>query len=464
MPRLTTGLEQVFTNLGIVGSGYKLYFYQTGTTTPKTTYSNEALTIANTNPVILDAAGRPDVGIWGSDPALYRMVLGTPDSTIITVLLNPIVDVDPIDNYSVNNIAGLTPIPTAYWGTTAGTSTNYILDPALVNITSYSNQQTFFIDFHIACGDSPNIDINNLGTLDLKKYTGQGTKVALASGDVQVQRYIAINDGVDVVILNPEHPVNFPANTTTWRGLTYLPSQITIANNASDSNNDIDFSAGIFQFSDGSGQAIASALTKRLDAAWAAGTNQGGLDTGTKAANTPYYCYAIYNPATLTADALFSLSSTSPTLPSGYTKFRKIAALMTNGSSNIRAGKWSFRRDGSYDFFYSPQTSISESTDAVFTTGEKTITLQIPVNATPILAILIQANGGAATQSSINYYSTNGGNFLQTIVAQGGSSAPSNFLQPYILVTDRILRYTSSVNFTSTSAAVYNNGWIDNNF
>lgn len=47
-------------------SGGKLYFYETGTTTPKNTYSDSAETTANANPVILDAAGRqPDIFFSG---------------------------------------------------------------------------------------------------------------------------------------------------------------------------------------------------------------------------------------------------------------------------------------------------------------------------------------------------------------------------------------------------------------
>lgn len=40
-------------------SGGKLYFYDTGTTDLKTTYSDSAMTIENTNPVVLDAYGVP---------------------------------------------------------------------------------------------------------------------------------------------------------------------------------------------------------------------------------------------------------------------------------------------------------------------------------------------------------------------------------------------------------------------
>lgn len=202
MPRLTNGLEQVLTNLGIVGDGYKLFFYETGTTTLKSTYSDEDLTIANTNPIVLNAAGRPDVDIWGSDPSLYRMILGTPDSVVGNI--TTIVDVDPVDNYQIDNIANLNPIPTAYWGTTAGSSTAYTLEEPLVDISFYSNTQTFFVDFHIACGASPTLKIKDLPAITLKKYKGDGTTTDLVTNDLQIQRYLCVNNGTNIIVLNIE--------------------------------------------------------------------------------------------------------------------------------------------------------------------------------------------------------------------------------------------------------------------
>ena len=123
--------------------------------------------------------------------------------------------------------------------------------------------------------------------------------------------------------------------TSTNQGLTYLNNPITIANNSTDANNDIDFFAGNFQFSDGSGSAVLSAMTKRLDASWTAGTNQGGLFSGTKANNTWYHLYAIKNLITGVVDAGFDISPTSPTLPAGYTKYYLIESIFTNSSGNI---------------------------------------------------------------------------------------------------------------------------------
>lgn len=63
-----------------------------------------------------------------------------------------------------------------------------------------------------------------------------------------------------------------------------------------------------------------------------AGAN--GLDTGAVAASTWYYAFAIYNPTTATIALLASLSSTAPTMPSGYTEAGLIGAFRTDGTAN----------------------------------------------------------------------------------------------------------------------------------
>ena len=58
MARLILPYQQVFDLNGSPLPGAKMYFYASGTVTPKDTYSDEALTIANTNPVIADSQGQ----------------------------------------------------------------------------------------------------------------------------------------------------------------------------------------------------------------------------------------------------------------------------------------------------------------------------------------------------------------------------------------------------------------------
>jgi hypothetical protein len=132
--------------------------------------------------------------------------------------------------------------------------------------------------------------------------------------------------------------------TTTTKGVSLLPQPITIANNSTDSEHDIDFSAGNAQADDGSVVFRVGALTKQIDAVWAAGTNQGGLDTGTVANDTTYHCYAIYNPTTLASDFILTATYGSPTMPSGYTKKKWVMAVLTDGSANIIP----FKQDGKF--------------------------------------------------------------------------------------------------------------------
>jgi hypothetical protein len=58
MARLILPYQQVFDLNGSPLPGAKFYFYESGTTTPKDTYSDEALTTPNANPVIADSQGQ----------------------------------------------------------------------------------------------------------------------------------------------------------------------------------------------------------------------------------------------------------------------------------------------------------------------------------------------------------------------------------------------------------------------
>jgi hypothetical protein len=67
---------QFFDNNGVPLAGGLLYSYAAGTTTPLATYTTSSGSTANTNPIVLDAAGRPPSEIWLSAVA-YKLVLKT---------------------------------------------------------------------------------------------------------------------------------------------------------------------------------------------------------------------------------------------------------------------------------------------------------------------------------------------------------------------------------------------------
>ena len=111
---------------------------------------------------------------------------------------------------------------------------------------------------------------------------------------------------------------------------------LLLTNNGTDSDHDVDIGAGSCRDSDDEGNIVNTAtIVKEIDATFVEGTNQGGLDTGTVAADTLYYVWAIAKADDETFDALFSLSPTAPTMPSGFDLMRRIGRLFTDSSANI---------------------------------------------------------------------------------------------------------------------------------
>jgi hypothetical protein len=79
---------QFFNNDGTVLSGGKLYTYAAGTTTPKATYTTSAGTIAHSNPIILNSAGRVPTGEIWLTVAQYKFVLNTSTDVLIATYDN----------------------------------------------------------------------------------------------------------------------------------------------------------------------------------------------------------------------------------------------------------------------------------------------------------------------------------------------------------------------------------------
>lgn len=139
--------------------------------------------------------------------------------------------------------------------------------------------------------------------------------------------------GVNIAENCPPSGINNAIRTAMAQVKLYAPSGhlygLTLSNNGADATNDIDIAAGQATSDDASCtlMILASALTKRLDAAWAVGSGNGGLDTGA-IADTTYHVWLIRRPDTAVVDALFSLSATAPTMPANYTQKRRIGSII----------------------------------------------------------------------------------------------------------------------------------------
>lgn len=90
---------------------------------------------------------------------------------------------------------------------------------------------------------------------------------------------------------------------------------LTISNNGSDATNDIDIAAGKAVDTTGAVvMSLASAMTKHLDANWAAGTNQGGRYSGAAIADTTYHIWLVAKAAGADVDVYMAPSAVPATV------------------------------------------------------------------------------------------------------------------------------------------------------
>ena len=249
-----------------------------------------------------------------------------------------------------------------------------------------------------------------------------------------------------------------------------MPEQITIENDSGDTDHDILFNAGNFGFDDGSGQAVLSSnLIKQIDAAWVAGNNQGGLFSGTVAANSTYHMFIISNNDGSLVDAGFSIDVNAADIPTGYTKKRRIASLRTNASSNIQRGTYIFSRDGGYRFEY---TQAVLDVDTSISTTENLAALSVPnnimvsaifdfVNTTvPNISITVY---GLASSPLVDNQSPNNSNCNFFVVHDSGDFRNNYGSRLEIPTIDQRIRFDFNATNTSILYRVRTRGWIDYN-
>lgn len=80
--------QQFFDNNGIPNAGGLIYTYQAGSSTLLTTYTTVNGTIANTNPIVLDAYGRTPSEIWMQTGYSYKFIIQTSAAVTLQTLDN----------------------------------------------------------------------------------------------------------------------------------------------------------------------------------------------------------------------------------------------------------------------------------------------------------------------------------------------------------------------------------------
>jgi hypothetical protein len=186
-----------------------------------------------------------------------------------------------------------------------------------------------------------------------------------------------------------------------------LPKQLsglTLANDATTPATVLDIDVGSACSDDNTTMMVLSAasFTKAFtasNAGWAPGSGAGGLDSaaagaGSLAASTWYHVFLIFNPTTSTTDVLVSTSATAPTMPTSYTKKRRIGSINTNASSQIIA----FSQLGDKFLWRTPVQNYSAIT---LPTAVTALVLSVPLGIQTEAQITAYLNAAAAVYLTI---------------------------------------------------------------
>jgi len=194
-------------------------------------------------------------------------------------------------------------------------------------------------------------------------------------------------------------------------------------------------------------------VTKTFASVWTPGNNGGALDTGSTTAATWYHVYVIMNPTSGAVDVLASVSASSPTLPSGYTLYRRIGSVRVTGSTLV----WNIQQYG--DKFLYPsyiQDYVNGSIGTTVQLINTTVPYGVPIEA-EIVVTVATSNTGAGT---IIYY---GDSFMGTIQKVCAYGAYANQTLQYLVrpwVTGSQFYCQTSVAMTATYNQ-YTYGYLD---
>jgi microcystin-dependent protein len=174
---LPKGKTQFLDGTGAPLAGGTVAFYIPSTTTPLATYQDQALTIANTNPVDLDSNG--EAVIWGF--GAYRQIVQDVDGNTIwdEVITAPAVPVFGVDSGAVNALVVSIPgVTSLYTGLT------------LVVIPAYANTL------------ATTIAVSGLAAVSVTQGSSQIPAGAIAAGTAAQM----IFDGTNFQLLNTQVP------------------------------------------------------------------------------------------------------------------------------------------------------------------------------------------------------------------------------------------------------------------
>lgn len=191
---------QFFDANGVPLSGGLLYTYLAGTTTPATTFTSSSGAQNNTNPIVLNSAGRTPAEIWVNGGVFYKFVLKS--STFVQI-------------GSYDNIPAIDDITTSSTLITVA-GTNTLTATATPTLGGYAIGQVFSFIAQNTNTDAVTINIDSNGP----RYITRDGQVMLAAGDILAGKMQLIEyDGVGFQIYNV-----FSTQSVRVTGTGYSPN------------------------------------------------------------------------------------------------------------------------------------------------------------------------------------------------------------------------------------------------
>lgn len=386
--------------------------------------------------------------------------------------------------------------------TTGGTSTAYTVTLNSQHAAWFTGLK-FRAKLNATCGATPTINPTGSAALGAKSlYFSDGTQVTtgyLVSGGM----YDFVYDGTNVQVTGVQTPVAAASETVAGKAelatqtetntgtddarivtplklkslqADYFTNKVAalprsylaglgLANNGSDATNDIDIAVGECRDSTNAKNIVlASALTKRLDASWAVGTNQGGLDTGV-IANDVYHLWLIMRSDTGVVDALFSASATSPTMPANYDYKRRIGAIIRSGATILAFSQWGD------EFLLSTAVVDADATSTGTSAVLRTLTVPdgISVQAIVMFGYYAGTSGGANYLSSPDQSDQAPSAYATAALSSPGLTVGGNNAH-WIQTAGRVLvrtntsaqvRTRSEASGAANHVGIVTYGWID---
>lgn len=202
---------------------------------------------------------------------------------------------------------------------------------------------------------------------------------------------------------------------------------------------------------------LPASLRKNANAVWAAGANNGALDTGTLSGQRFYHVYLIGPDIfhqNLPVDILLSFTgpSTGPTLPTNYARWRRIGSIRVTSTPLV----WNIVQVG--DFFTYP-AMITDISGGSLNTSFQHLGTTVPSGVNVDALMTFSAVGGSGAYILIGF-GPNGANqnLFTAFNSTGGSASVSSAIR---ILTDTTSAMYVASNVNMTSYNQYVGGYVD---